>query len=229
MLRADYFCILPDLPGHGKTSVDHILQRNSFDAVAEGAIKLLDELALKKTTLIGYSMGGRLALYTYLKFPERFSAIVLESSNPGIESDDERALRARADDERARQLKREGLVIFVKEWYQMPLFASLKNHPEKMAQLQKKRAKLDPNSTAAVLRRLSVGRQPSHWDQLGEIGVPTLILTGALDRKYGQIARRMTQMIRHAEWKVIADAGHITHLEQPTAFGEALRRFLSRE
>ncbi len=64
------------------------------------------------------------------------------------------------------------------------------------------------------------------WNRLGELRIPVKLFSGAKDREYTRVCRRMTEMIPHVEWTVIADAGHNCHLEQSLAYGTAVRRFI---
>ena len=88
--KDQYHCLLIDLPAHGesKSSLDQRLY--SFDHLALSIVKLLDKLKIKKCYLVGYSMGGRLALYLAIYFFERFYRVVLESASPGLDIEEER-------------------------------------------------------------------------------------------------------------------------------------------
>jgi len=84
----------------------------------------------------------------------------------------------------------------------------------------------DANSLATIIEHLSPGRQTPMWDRLAELHIPIKLFSGAKDREYGRVCRRMIDMITHGEWTVIADAGHNCHLEQPLAYGIAVKRFI---
>ena len=72
------------------------------------------------------------------------------------------------------------------------------------------------------LRVLGQGVQPSNWDRLGTLEAPTMLIVGALDTKYVDIAHRTAAAIPDARVEVIADAGHACHLEQPDAVAHLL-------
>jgi 2-succinyl-6-hydroxy-2,4-cyclohexadiene-1-carboxylate synthase len=152
--------------------------------------------------------------------------LVLESANPGIEDDKERTDRAALDDLRAEQIERKGLATFVEHWYNAPLFDSLQNKPEKLALLKQSRLGHDPHALAAALRGLSVGRQPSLWNEIARLDLPTLVITGALDNKYCDIANKMAAQLPRCRQIIIGNAGHNTHFEQPQEFLARLREFL---
>lgn len=225
-LSADHFCILPDLPGHGQSRELPNRRLPDMMNASEEIIRLLDSLGIARVTLVGYSMGGRVALYTAVTFPRRVKALVLESTNPGIEDNAERRDRAVTDDLRAAQIERNGIAMFIEQWYNTPLFETLHRQPEKLARLRQSRLAHDPSALAAALRGLSVGRQPSLWPHIVDLDIPTMIVTGQLDQKYCDIGGKTAARLPQSRHVVITDAGHNTHLEQPQEFLARVREFL---
>jgi 2-succinyl-6-hydroxy-2,4-cyclohexadiene-1-carboxylate synthase len=225
-LSRDHFCVLPDLPGHGQSRELSGHQSSDLAATSEAMVNLLDDLKIDRVTLLGYSMGGRIALYTAIRYAHRVKALVLESANPGIEDDKERIDRAALDDLRADQIERKGVAAFVEQWYNAPLFDSLHHQPEKLALLKQSRLVHDPYALALALRGLSVGRQPSLWDEIVRLDIPTLVIAGASDKKYCDIANKMAALLPKCRRITIGDAGHNTHFEQPQEFLARLREFL---
>jgi len=73
---------------------------------------------------------------------------------------------------------------------------------------------------------MGTGMQPSLWDQLQQLSMPVLLITGALDTKFRAIAAQMVAQMPHAQHIVIPDAGHAPHLEQNSVFQSALAAFL---
>src|SRR5690606_23314286 len=81
---------------------------------------------------------------------------------------------------------------FLEDWYDQPLFASLKQHPEMRATLIARRhAHGNPALLARSIRALGTGVQPDLWPALPELTMPTLLITGELDRKFSIIAEDM--------------------------------------
>lgn len=225
-LSQDHYCILPDLPGHGQSRELSGDQSYNMATTSEAVVNLLDVLKTDRVTLLGYSMGGRIALYTALRFAHRAKALVLESASPGIEDVKDRRDRAALDDLRADQLERKGVATFVEQWYNAPLFDSLHHQPEKLALLKQSRLAHDPHALAAALRGLSVGRQPSLWQEIARLDIPAMIVTGALDKKYCDIANKMAAPLPRSRQITIDDVGHNAHFEQPQEFLARLREFL---
>ncbi|MFN8503835.1 2-succinyl-6-hydroxy-2,4-cyclohexadiene-1-carboxylate synthase [Kouleothrix sp.] len=219
--------IAVDLIGHGKSSAPARAARYSMARCVADLLALLDKLNIARATVLGYSMGGRVALQLAAAAPQRVEALVLESASPGLASADERAARAAADDALADTIEREGLAAFVDYWEQLPLWASQAAlPPEARARLRAQRLRNNPRGLANSLRGMGAGRQTSLWEQLGALGMPALLLAGALDGKYSAIARRMAGAMPRARLAIVPDAGHAIHLEQPDVFIEQVADFL---
>jgi len=222
-----FFCILPDLPGHGQNCRFSPAEPLDFARIATGLQQLMSHLQLERANLVGYSMGGRLALYTATQFPQRISRLILESASPGLADSQARQARATADDDRAATLLKVGLEEFIDHWYTLPLFNSLQQQPALLAQAKTQRLQNQPGWMAKIIRDLSPGRQPPLWDQLGDLSLPVLLLAGALDPKYSALIPQMAQKIAGAQAKIVATAGHNIHLEQPDLFANTLLKFLN--
>ena len=78
------FCITPDLPGHG-ASLGLTPEAYTMEGTTRAVVQTLDELEVERPAIVGYSMGGRLALYLALRYPERCAGLFLESASPGLE------------------------------------------------------------------------------------------------------------------------------------------------
>lgn len=226
---ADYFyCILPDLPGHGWNTGFPLTHPLDFATVADGLRQLIDRLGLAQVHLVGYSLGGRIALYTAICFPQLLTTLVIESANPGLETEPARLSRAALDDQRAEQIIADGMDTFVEQWYQLDLFRSLQTQPELLETIKVRRKKNDPRWTAKIIQELSPGRQPPLWDRLDSLPMPTLLLAGALDQTYTAMVTRMAQKMTGATIEIVPDAGHNIHLEQPEKVSQIMRAFLHR-
>lgn len=219
--------IAPDLPGHGETSTD--LSRLTFDSFADGLKNFVEGQFARKPLCIGYSLGGRVALYTACRHPNLFSGLLLESANPGIEDPIERAKRLELDRERAGVLSSEdGLEKLLRTWYAKPPFTSLATRPDLVETLvEEKRAANDPKSLSEVLITLSVGVQTPLWDLLPSLALPVVFVTGERDEAYTELATKAKAIMPNAELIVVPDAGHIVHLENFSDFTAALIKLIS--
>lgn len=78
---------------------------------------------------------------------------------------------------------------------------------------------------ANSLRGVGTGVQPTLHEQLDALTLPTLLLAGELDSKFCQIARQMAARIPQADLRIVPNAGHTIHLEQPEAFATLVHTF----
>lgn len=211
-----------DLPGHGEAS--------AVRAGLVGAARLVHRTMLRAVgaaavDVVGYSMGGRVALHVALGYPDVVRRLVLLGASPGIDDPAERAARQAADERLADRLLREGVAPFLDRWLSQPLFAGLS--PE-AAGAEERLAAADAEGLAASLRLSGTGAQAPLWSRLASIRHEVLVLAGEHDAKFRAIGERTAAAIGdRARVDVVAGAGHAAHLEQPARFTEAVVRFLS--
>ena len=220
-------CLAVDLPGHGASTglTDEVY---TMDGATQALVEVLDEHSIAQCTVVGYSMGGRLALYFALRFPQRCRALVLVSASPGLATAEERAARRAVDAERAERLEREDVDRFLNEWYHQTLFASLARHEGLIEQMTARRRRNDPRELARSLRGMGTGSQSSLWERLPALQVSTVAVAGALDPKYVEIARRMASLSDRVRTVVVPEAGHNVYAEQPRRFITLLDSFLKQ-
>lgn len=227
MLSARFHVIAPDLLGHGDSDAPADPARYAVPRAIAELAALLDALGVERTALLGYSLGGRLALAFACEQPHRVASLILEGASPGLADAGERAARRAADEQLAQRLERDGLAAFIDAWMAQPLFATQAALPAAVrAAARGARRRNDPVGLAACLRGLGTGGQPSYWDRLEALPMPTLLLAGEHDAKFRAIATAMAERIPDASLRVVADAGHTTHLENPAAFQQLVRAFL---
>lgn len=221
---AGHVPVLVDLPGHGR----HAGQTGEAAFTLDAALDQVASAGSWPCDLLGYSMGGRIALHFAVRYPHRVDRLVLESASPGLASEEERSARRDADAELAERILANGIEWFVEEWESRPLFESQRRLASSDREAPRERRLANaPGSLAAALLGLGTGRLPSLWEALGEVHVPVLLLVGEKDRKFVEIARRMSTALPHAQVAVVPDAGHSVHFERPDAWVEAVVGFIS--
>ncbi len=169
---------------------------------------------------VGYSMGGRLCLQLALDHPAIVERLVLVSASPGIEDPGARRDRRSADERLAADLERDGVRLFLERWIAQPMFNSL---PPGTADLAERLRGSSVQRLAHQLRALGPGTQTPLWDRLDRLHTPTVLVTGAFDRTYCEIAARAAAAIGpHAVTVTVPDTGHAVHLERPDAMARIL-------
>ena len=176
---------------------------------------------------VGYSMGGRLCLRLALDRPAVVERLVLISASPGIAGAAEREQRRAADERLAQQAEREGVNAFLDRWLAQPMFETLSRDA---AMLDDRLRRNTPHRIAHQLRALGQGAHDPLWSRLGDLDVPTLIITGQYDRRYGEVGAQMAKAIgANARAVTVPRAGHAVHLERPEEVAALLADWLGDE
>ena len=211
-----------DLPGHGAAPVpsDGATVDEAVAAIVRG-LDLLGHLHDKpggvgRAHLVGYSLGGRMALATAVRHPDRLASLTLIGASPGIEGDAERSERRQSDEALARSIEDDGLHPFVDRWMEQPIFASQLRLGHRVLR-QSRLARLGGTTRgyAASLRGMGQGAQPPLWSSLAALEIPVLLIAGALDEKYTALAHAMADRMPNARVEIVPDTGHAVHLEAP--------------
>lgn len=216
--------IMPDLPGHGKTTFTPQLERYQMPTIA---YDLATMMSAERFHLLGYSMGGRLALYFAIHYPHRIGKLILISGSPGLATVAERAQRQHVDDALADRMDDQPIEQVIDEWEQLPLWQASRLEPSARQQLRLQRLQHNPQGLAMSLRGMGTGIQPSLWEQLSQLQLPTLLIVGQNDRKFVHISQEMIQQLPNASIEIIPDVGHSVHLEAPTETVARILRFLA--
>lgn len=218
-----------DLIGHGQTDAPHDPARYAMTHAVDDLVALLHSLNLSKITLLGYSMGGRLALSFAVQHPSLVEALILESSTPGLATEAERQARITQDHRLAESIEQRGMVWFVDYWEQIPLFAPVKKLPEEVQlALREQRLSNKVRGLANSLRGMGTGAQRSNWDALAELDMPVLLIVGELDVKFHDIAKQMATSIHDCTIIPVAATGHLVHVEQPQIFDTIVMDYLKQ-
>ncbi|WP_082631689.1 2-succinyl-6-hydroxy-2,4-cyclohexadiene-1-carboxylate synthase [Cytobacillus praedii] len=219
-----------DIVGHGKTGAPADISRYTITSAARDIDWILEKAGIEKANILGYSMGGRLALTFALTYPNKVGKLILESASPGLEEEDQRAARRIQDDKLAVRIQENGIPSFINFWENIPLFDTQKRLAENIqAEIRKQRLANSQIGLINSLKGMGTGSQPSWWKRLNEINMPVLLLTGSLDEKFCQIADRMHGKMKNASRITISDCGHAIHVEKPKMFGTIVNEFLSND
>lgn len=182
----------------------------------------LEEIRGDGCVVVGYSMGGRLALHAALREP--FAGLVLVGASAGIDDPGERLRRREADSELADWIEAHSIGEVVACWERNPVFAS---QPPSLVDAQRAgRLANWPADLARLLRSAGQGALDPIWDELGSLELPVLALAGEHDFTYRAASERIASLVPRGSCGVIAGAGHAAHLEQPDAVAERILAFV---
>lgn len=170
-----------------------------------------------KKILIGYSMGGRLAMHALLDSPHQWDGAILISANPGIENPVDRASRLDADKVWAKRFSTDPWEVVVDAWNSQSVFGK-KPFPFPRNDSQFQRTIL-----AEQLEIWSQGNQEPLEKKLKTLSTPIAVFLGENDPKCEELLEKSSPF---AKVVTISDAGHRVPWEQPELFAQQLIKFM---
>ena len=225
-----YKIVAIDLLGHGSSAKPDTLAPYKLDQVLSDLHLLFTQFADEKPfSLLGYSMGGRLALRYCLAYPSApVEKLILESTGPGIFSISDREKRQFTDEELAQKILLNGSEWFANFWGNLSLFNSQKKLSVKIQkEIWQRRANNSPLALAQTLRGTGQGQLDYIGDKISLVNPEILYLSGDLDEKYSNIAKEIFAPNSNVTWIPVAGSGHNIHLENPALYQKILEEFLA--
>ena len=220
ILHTQNECIAIDLPGHGKNYA-HLPKRCLFKHLTNVIKGYITNLGTNKCHLVGYSMGGRLALQIASSYPNLIDKLVLISTNPGLVCKKEKQDRMQFDKHWANKLKTCSFDTFLTEWYSQTLFA-----PNKKSHFIQTKKQILRYALEDYLIRFSVAKQASFWEYLlHQKNEHIHVVLGSNDIKYIDLYKPYKDKLYIDE---ITNAYHSVHIEQPMYCAQAIQRHLGR-
>ena len=220
MQRGDSWRPVAELLGkrYPSTLLDH--EQHSF----EGRLREI-AAAGEGRVLVGYSLGGRLALRAAVREPARYAGVVTIGATAGIDAPALRSARAEADERLAAWMEVAPIEDIVGVWERQPLFA---DQSELLIQQQRPgRLSHDPRRLAMLLRTAGQGVLEPVWHELLTLDLPVLALAGARDDGYSAAARRIEEIAPRGRVAIVENAGHAAHLQRPDEVARLVEAFLA--
>jgi len=221
--------IIPDLVGHGRSESPASLAPYYLESISSQLSSLLTQLDASPASIVGYSMGGRVALTFALSHPEMVKSLALIGTSPGISNQTDRALRLEHDYELGASISQRGIRNFINTWVAQPMWDSLRQTltSKQWQDSISQRISNHPLGLANSLRASGTGSMRPLHDVLEHLSPPTLFLVGEKDQKFLEIAQQFVPRIPDASIQIIKNSGHAAHLEQPNTTAEAIMEHFS--
>lgn len=206
-----------DLPGHGASFNQQVTDFATTDTLLSATLAYhhIDDY-----WLVGYSLGGRLAMYhaTHNR-AAGLRGLVVEGGHPGLHHESERQARWQHDMGWVERFRHDSLSQVLRDWYQQPVFSDLDE--QQRSALVALRSQNNSAAVAAMLEATTLSRQPDLQTKLLQLTIPFYYLCGERDVKFRAIAKRLGLTP-----DVISDAGHNAHRDAPAAFSARLLTLL---
>lgn len=183
---------------------------NNFNASIANALDC-------KNILLGYSMGGRLAMHAALSSPTHWDAAIFISAHPGLTSPEERSARLREDEKWAERFLHDPWEILMRDWNSNPVFGT---HPFPFPREEKL---FNRKQLAGQLVKWSLGNQEPLLEDLKKLTIPTLYIAGALDTKFCTLLDPLKTV---SQVSIIPEAAHRVPWDQPSTFTNQINNFI---
>jgi len=213
-----YRVVTPDIIGFGGSQPPH---KWTIAEMVDELLNLLDRLKIEKCTLIGLSVGGYISLPFALAHPERIEDLVLAHTRARADNDNERTAR----NNMIEGLRKEGIAPLPDKM--LPRLVGTNASPEVR---DKVRVSIERSSAEAAIHALTAIRdRTDQTANLKRLHCPTLVIAGSGDAIISvEDCERMAADIPGGDYTLITNAGHLSNLEDPVAFNDALDLFLRR-
>ncbi len=220
LAEGGYRLVALDWRGFGESEID--VEVLPMETLADDVAALMDLLGMQEAILCGLSMGGYVAFAFLRKYPRRVRALILADTRPDPDSAEARANR----ESLARLAETQGVEAIAD--LQIPRLLSeetRQQRPEVEARVRRLIAAATPRGVAAAARGMAL--RADSRDLLATINCPVLVVVGERDElTTPEMAQAYAARIAGARVVVIPQAAHLSNLEQPRAFLEAIRSFL---
>jgi len=222
-----YQLILIDLIGHGESDKPKGRKYYSLNVMLRHLNKIISKLGIKKYSILGYSMGGRIALAYALLYAKEIDNLILESASYGEEGFLYRLNRRRNDLNLAKSIETHGIEWFSKYWSNLNIFESQRNlPPDVINKINKRRLANSTRALSNTLKSTGQGKFPCLKNQIVKLDIKVLYISGEYDKKYKLIGKNFKKLNSKVMNVVIDGCGHNTHLEDTNVFVKVLNKYL---
>lgn len=175
--------------------------------------KVEEQTKGEPSLLLGYSMGGRLAMNALVNNPAMWSGVIAVGADPGLISDDARSKQLQKDLEWARRFRTEDIQELLVEWDELPVFCGRSNCASREI------SELDSEKISRFFDVFSKARQGNMLPMLRKLKTPPLLyISGCDDIKYTKIGQDLAAHCMPVRHQIIPNAGHRVPWESQDAF-----------
>ena len=222
-LRTDHRVFAPDVFGFGGTPLPD--EDWTIDSYADNLAAAMEELGIDTPFVLGgLSMGGYIALAFARKFPERLRGLILADTRADADTEEAKANREKTIAAMATQTPADLIEQM------LPKLLCESTRASKPEIVERVRTTASRQSREGVIAALKALRDRSDSTaSLKNMPFPTLVIVGAEDAiTPPALAEAMVKELPNATLEVIANAGHLSNLEQPEAFATAIRNWMQK-
>ena len=219
-LKENYRVIAYDIRGHGNS--DPGIDEFFIELFVLDLLRLMEKLRIEKSMLCGLSLGGYIALNAVLKYPDRFDGLILNDTQCIADTPEIKENRCTA----IISIKEKGVELYaeesIKKLFAAESFTKMKNVIDGVKEMIISTPKQTLCNTLHAL-----AERKETCSGLKEINIPTLIMVGNEDKITPiAAAQQMHEKILNSKLEIIQQAGHLSNLENLTAFNTHLANFL---
>lgn len=174
--------------------------------------------------LIGYSLGGRIALHSLIQDPDLWDAAVIISTHPGFVHLEERQSRIEADELWARRFEKSEWNQLMSDWNSQPVLRTMPSSTGRP--FLRREENFSRDFLAGALRGCSLGKQGDLRTEIQKMKLPILWIAGKEDSKFLALGEEVASMNSRISLSILPNAGHRAPWDQPQSFQDALMKFL---
>lgn len=230
-LKESFYCISIDLPGHGDSAAVTTPIDKGFETTHRLIKNVLNDLQIKEYILIGYSLGGRVALdYARSQQDGNLKALVLESCHTGYQTQDEKDRRYAHDLNWAKRFATQSVIQSLNEWYEQDIFNGLSC--EQKNNVINRRSRNYGVFLANMLLATSLAQQTDATPFLQtnaeqEKPLPVYYCFGEKDNKFKALGRALGKL-KNIQLTEFAEAGHNIHQQSPLQYARFIKQHFSQ-
>nr|WP_251080768.1 2-succinyl-6-hydroxy-2,4-cyclohexadiene-1-carboxylate synthase [Motilimonas cestriensis] len=215
-----------DLPGHGGSQNVTLSAPRAFQQCCNLIHQCLQALAIRQCYLVGYSLGGRIALHYLQMYPSQVRQLILESAHTGLIQQHEKTIRISHDKNWAQRFATEPLNQVLLDWYQQEVFTDLSTTQRQ--QLYQLRRQNDGDALSKMLLATSLGQQDNLRHVITDATCPVSYFVAEQDQKFTQLANALKKSTSQLNKVSFTEAGHNIHFAKPIEYANQISRLIPK-